>query len=402
MKLSDLTVEVRDKTLARQGIIRPEELVLEIQETFNNVGTWRLSLAAEHPLTPVLRTPGSGLVVTGPTDVLISGPTVKPEFASTPEDPAGTVTFEGVSDSVVLMDMLALPEPSNPDMASQRQAHDTRTGSAESVMHAYVNANLGPAAPSPRRRPGLTMGTNLGRGPTVSKSARFPVLGSLLTEIAVVANLGFRIVQRGSGLVFETYQIVDRSRQVRLDVRNRTLSGQRVAISPPGATRVLVAGQGDLTARQFLAVDTPASIAAEADWARRIERFVDQRNTSDWTELQQAGNEVMAKEGFTSVAVQAVPVEDSAMRFGIDWYLGDQVGVVVENQELVSTVTGMVLKANADGYKVGALLGDPAGFDIRTALTRRVQTTETRVSALERTAEGGSSDNQIMSLMGVW
>ncbi|MFD7738062.1 siphovirus ReqiPepy6 Gp37-like family protein [Kitasatospora sp. NPDC059800] len=402
MRLSDLTVEVRDKNLARQGIIRPEELILEVQETYNNVGTWRLKLAAEHPLTPLLRTPGSGLVVTGPSDVLISGPTVKPEYASTPEDPAGTVTFEGVSDCVVLNDMLAIPEPSNPDLAGQRQAHDTRTGPAEAVIHAYVEANIGPAAPAARRRAGLTMGANLGRGPTVSKSARFPVLGSLLAEIAVVADLGFRVVQRGSNLVFETYRIVDRSREVRLDVRNRTLSGQRIAISPPGATRVLVAGQGDLTARQFLTVDTPVSIAAEADWGRRIERYVDQRNTDDWAELKQAGDEVMAKEGFTSVAVQAVPVEDSAMRFGVDWYLGDRVGVVVEDQELVSAVTGMVLKADADGFRVGALLGDPAGFDVRTALTRRVQSAETRVSALERTAEGGSSDSQIMSIMGAW
>jgi len=338
-------------------------------------------------LAPILRTPGSGIIVTGPTDVLMSGPTVKSELASTPDDPAGTVSFEGVSDSVVLSDMLAIPQPSNPDLATQTAAHDSRTGPAETVMHAYVNANIGPTAPAARRRGGLIMGSNLGRGPTVSKNARFPVLGDLLSEIALVAGLGFRIVQRGDQLVFETYQVTDRTKTIRLDARNRTLSGQRVAISPPGVTRVLVAGQGDLTNRQFLQVDNATSVTAEADWGRRIEKFVDQRNTSDPTELKQAGDEALADGGSTAIAVQAVPVEDSTMRFAIDWYLGDRVGVVVENQELASTVTGMLLKANADGFKVGAVLGDPAGFTLGAALTRRVQTTDTRVSALERNAE---------------
>ncbi|MEU9126577.1 siphovirus ReqiPepy6 Gp37-like family protein [Kitasatospora sp. NPDC048540] len=402
MRASDITVEVRDKTLARQGVIRPEELVLELSDQFNNVGTWKVVLASEHPLASVLRTPGSGIIVTGPTDVLMSGPTVASELASTPEDSSGTVSFEGVSDSVVLNDMLAIPEPSNPDLAAQKLAHDSRTGPAETVMHAYVSANIGPTAPAARRRGGLTMGTNLGRGPTVSKSARFPVLGDLLAEIAVVANLGFRVVQRGNHLVFETYAVVDRSREIRLDARNRTLSGQRVSIAPPKTTRVLVAGQGDLTARQFLLVDNATSLAAEADWGRRIEKFVDQRNTDDWAELQQAGDETLADEGSTTIAVQAVPVEDSSMAFGIDWHLGDHVGVVVEDQELSSTVTGMALKANADGFFLGALLGDPTGFNLDAALHRRVRDSESRISALERTAEGGNSDSQLMSIMGVW
>ncbi|WP_327068719.1 siphovirus ReqiPepy6 Gp37-like family protein [Kitasatospora sp. NBC_01302] len=388
---------MRDKALARQGVIRPEELVLELQDTFNNVGTWKLSLAAEHPLTTVLRTPGSGIIVTGPTDVLMSGPTVKSELASTPDDPAGTVSFEGVSDSITLSDTLAWPEPSNPDASAQKVSHDIRTGPAETLMQDFVNANCGQYAPAARRKAGLRMGGSLGRGATLTKKARFPVLGDLLSEIALVAGLGFRIVQRGNQLVFETYQVTDRSKTIRLDARNRTLSGQRVAISPPGVTRVLVAGQGDLTNRQFLQVDDATSVAAEADWGRRIEKFVDQRNTNDVTELKQAGTEALADSGFTGIAVQAVPVEDSTMRFGIEWYLGDRVGVVVEGQELASTVTGMLLKANADGFKVGALLGDPAGFTLGAALTRHMQTTDARVSALERTAEATPAGPRVLA-----
>ncbi|WP_329289562.1 siphovirus ReqiPepy6 Gp37-like family protein [Streptomyces pseudovenezuelae] len=404
MRLADITVEVRDKTLARRGIIRPEELQLQLADNFNNIGSWSLALASEHPLCDTLRTPGSGIIVTGPDDVLMSGPMVKSEFASTPTDPDGTVTFEGVSDTVCLADALAFPQPSNPNGATQTAAHDVRTGRAETVMHAYVNANIGPSAPTARRKAGLIMGTDGARGPIINQSARFPVLGNLLTEIALLGQLGFRVVQRGASLVFETYQITDRRAFVRLDVRNGTLSGQKVAISPPGVTRAIVAGQGELTERQFLQIDSPESIAAEADWGRRIEQFVDQRNTDDWTELQQAGTEAIADAGFTAVNVQVVPMEDSTARFGKEWGLGDKLVVIVDAQELNSVVTGYVLKADSDGFKLGAVLGDATGFDANAALNKRVTNTETRLSALEaNTASSASAANdQIMQIMGVW
>jgi hypothetical protein len=378
VKLEDITVEVRDKNLVRRGVIRPEELDLELTDNFNNLGSWKLTLASEHPLCDTLRTPGSGVIVTGPDDVLMSGPMVKSEFSSTPTDPDGTVSFEGVSDTVCLADALAFPQPSNPDGASQTEAHDVRSGKVETVMHAYVNANIGPSAPAARRKTGLIMGTDGARGPIINQSARFPVLGNLLTEIALLGKLGFRVVQRGANLVFETYAITDRTAFVRLDVRNGTLSGQKV--------------------------DNAESIAAEADWGRRIEQFIDQRNTDDWTELQQAGDEALEDAGFTAINVQVVPMEDSQARFGKEWGLGDSLVVIVDDQELKSVVTGYVMKANRDGFQLGALLGDATGFDANAALNKRVTNTETRLSNLEANSTGGGSSpsDQIMQIMGVW
>lgn len=403
MRLQDITVEVRDKSLTRRGLVRPEELSMSLTDNFNNVGQWTLTLAAENPLAQILRQPGAGIIVTGPSDILMSGPMVKAEFAATQDDPGGTISFEGVSDTIILADTLAFPDPTNPNGASQTLAHDVRQGSAEDVMHSFVMANIGPTAPAERRKAHLIDGASGGRGPTVIKSARFPVLGNLLTELALLGSLGFRVVQRGTNLVFETYVITDRTDFIRLDVDNGSLSGQRVAITPPGVTRAIVAGQGELTKRQFLQVDTAESRAAEADWGRRIEQFIDQRNTDKWDELQQAGDEAMEDSGFTAVNVQVVPMEDGAMRFGHDWYLGDKVSVVVEDQELTSNATGMVMKADADGFKVGVLLGDPTGFSVDAALSKRVTNTEARVSQLERSSDvGAAADNQLLSIMGVY
>ena len=403
MKLEDITVEVRDKSLTRRGLVRPEELNLELTEPFNNVGEWKLTMAADDPLAKILRRPGAGIIVTGPNDVIMSGPMVNPEFAATQDDPGGSITFTGVSDTIALSDALAFPDPTNPNGASQTKAHDVRQGKAEDVMHSFVMANIGPTAPVERRKARLIDGPSQGRGPAVIKSARFPVLGNLLTELAVLGNLGFRVVQRGTNLVFETYRITDRTAFIRLDVGNGTLAGSRVAISPPGVTRAIVAGQGELVKRQFLQVQTTESLAAEADWGRRIEKFIDQRNTDKWDELQQAGDEAMEESGFTAVNVQVVPMEDSSMRFGHEWYLGDKVSVVVEDQEVVSNATGLILKAGPDGFKVGVQLGDPTGFDAGAAMSKRVTSTEARVSQLERLSDAGAAaESQLMSIMGVW
>lgn len=384
MQITDLTVEVRNKSLARVGMIRREDLILDVHDAFNNVGTWTITLPTDHLLAGPLATPGAGVIISTPSDVLMSGPMVSAQTEVKTDDPTGTTTFSGVSDTVILSDMLSFPDPTNVNPTTQTLAHDDRTGAAETVMHAYVNANCGPSAPAARRKAGLTMGVNLGRGGTIKKSARFPVLGTLLEEIALPAGLRFRIVQRGSGLVFETYATVDRSPYVRFSVLNGNVSSQKVAITAPGVTQVIIAGQGDLTARTFVLGNDADSLAAEAEWGRRIESFVDQRQTDDPDVYSQKISEVLAASGFTGVNVQAVPVDDEALRYGVDWNLGDTIALVVRGYEYKSSVTGLVLKADNSGVRLGAELGDPAEFDTSMSTAGRITDAEKRISYLER------------------
>jgi hypothetical protein len=384
VKTEDLIVEVRDKTLARVGVIRPEELDLEVREVFNNVGSWKITLASEHPLAPVLRTPGSGLIVSTIQDVLISGPTISSSYKVSADDPTGAIAFEGVSDDIVLADRLAFPDPANLNPTGQTKSHDIRTGKVETIIHGFVNANAGPSAPVSRRVPYLIMGTNGARGATVTKSARFTALGELIGEIAANTRIGFRVVQRDANLVFETREILDRSGDVRLDVRNGSLESSTVAIGPPGATQVIVAGDGEGTDRQFYQATTTEATAAEVAWGRRIERFVDQRQTDDQNEYIEKAAEVLEDEGRTLIAVQAVPGDDNQMVYGIDWTNGDLVTVLVENQETTAIVTGFVVKSNSNGTMLGAFIGDPSGFDIGQALNKRIVGLESRVDYLER------------------
>lgn len=391
MRLSDLTVEVRDKTLKRWGMVDPDLLVLEGTVRHCGVGSWKLTLPADHELVPLLRTPGSGIIVTGPQDVLWSGPTTNPALAISADDPHGTVTISGETDDAILADALAWPTPGAAITA--QGGHDTRSGKAETVMRAYVNANVGPGGQAARRgllAQKLTLAPDLGRGITVAKSARFPVLADLLTEIATVAGLGWRVVQRGEVLVFEVYQIADRSRFVRFDIANGSLSSQSVEQSPPEQTHVIVGGQNDLADRTLVERTTPASLAGMVEWGRRRERFRDQRQTDDLLELQQAGDEILAESGFTATAVKALPSDDQTMLYGVDWSEGDRVTVVVDGQETTSTVTAVSLSVGTKGVRVGADIGDVSGFDPTSSMARRVEDTATRVSQLERTAEAAS------------
>jgi hypothetical protein len=350
-------------------------------------------------MVPELRTPGSGLVVTAsgvpaPWDVLFSGPTLAPELAMTPDDPGGTITFEGVTDNVLLADALALPDPSTGHtyVDGSESGYDVVHDDPESALHYYVSANIGPmyASTSDRSNPLLDMGTNLARGPVGRWTARYDMLGELCQTIATRGALNFRIVQRGDRLRFETNQRRDLRTTIRLDAANGTLAGQRVKTEAPNVTRVIVAGQGKANERQISSYWSAESVAAETAWGRRIERFLDQRQTDDADEHLEAASEVLAEGGYTGVVVQAVPEDDSSMRYGADWALGDLVTVVVDGQELIVYVVGLVLKVDADGCRLGAKLGTDYRTRTGDPLVAALKKVESRLSRSERVDDPSS------------
>lgn len=394
MNVNDLIVEVRDGNLARVGRILPTDLVgFNAVLRFNNVGTWEIpALPDTHPLCDVLRTPGSGIIVTGPDGVILSGPTISATNSVESGQGAGTWNISGVDDSVILGERLAYPTPTTADVTAQTSAYDTRNDVASTVMLGYVESNLvDGVAPVERAIPYLTVGVDPLVGAVVKKSARFDILGELLSDIASVDSLGFDIRQIGDVLEFNVFEPVDRSLEIRMDVSNNTLSRTEYAYGRPNATLAIVAGQGEGTSRQFVEVTTTASQNAETLWERRIETFVDQRNTDDLTELEQAGLEKLASDGVTVTSIDVVPSSDVTMVYGVDFNLGDIVGVTVGEQEVSAIVTTISLSVQSDGVRVGATVGDPTGVDFEALTAKKSTETQRRVNSLERkeSAAGG-------------
>lgn len=392
MRREELLVEVRDKTLARVGTITHQYLSMKASLRFCNVGDWELTLPAGHPMIDYLTTEGSGIVVTLRDSVLFSGLTTNPEKKTDQKNPDGSFTFRGVTDEILLADALAYPDVTTADVTGLNAAYDVRSGNAETVMRNYVAYNIGASAQAGRRgglRNYITLETaNGNKGATVTKSARFDNLLSLLQEIAVQGGVGFQLVQEGSLLRFKATAITDRTASVRFDIQNGTVTSETIQVTPPSATRVIVGGQGEGVDRTFIQRTSTESLAGETDWGRIIEVFKDQRGKAEVAELQGSGDEVLLDSGFTATNVKIATADDTTMIFNKEWYLGDKITVVVNGQETTSTVTSAALIVDKDAVMVGAGIGEVAGFDKNAALTKRVDDIDSRVYNLE-TSENG-------------
>lgn len=384
MEVRDLIVEVRDANLNRVGQIVEANLPgLKLVQRFNNVGTWEITLPADDPIADELRAAGAGIIATGDTGVLMSGFTTSAVKEVTPTDPVGAWKIQGVDDSVILGERLAYPTPATADVTLQTTETDARSGLASTVMYQYVDVNIGPSAPVARKIPFLTLAADAGLGSTVYKTARFRVLGEVLSEIGSIDPIGFRIQQSGSSLEFSCYSPTDRTGEIRLDVVNDTLSKSTYGYGVPSVTRAIVGGTGQGTSRTFLEVSDTESLAAETLWGRRIETFVDQNNESDTAVLNQAGLEKIADGGRTGTSVSVLPSSDLTMAYGRDWYLGDRVTVVVGGQEVSATVTEAAITVSSDGIRIGATVGDPSGVDFDALITKRERSTPKRLNAAE-------------------
>ena len=149
--------------------------------------------------------------------VLFSGSTTSATLLQSQDDLKGVWRITGADDTLLLQDRLAYPQPANADVSTQNTDYDNRTGVAETVMKAYVDANL-VSGPAVRAVAGLSVATDAGRGGSVVASARFTNMQELLYNVAQSSGIGYSVTQSGSGLVFDVYEPVDRSATISFDV----------------------------------------------------------------------------------------------------------------------------------------------------------------------------------------
>jgi len=389
MQVADLTFEVRNASLQRVAILQPGDGLTTFKATlrFNNVGTWEITIPETSARADLLRTPGYGIIVTGPGGVLFSGPTTAATNQKTSGSPIGVWAIRGATDNIVLGEHLAYPTPASAVVTAQTSAYDAYTAVASTVMYYYVKRNMvasanGGSAPAARAVTGLTVATDTSIGSSIVGKARFDNLGTLMQSIAAISspNLGFDVKQSSTNIQFSVYQPSDRTGTIRLDVANNTLQKASYGYGY-GPNHVVVAGQGQGADRVF--VET-ANSTSESYWSRRVERFVDQRNETDTTKLTQAGTDLLTQEGGTITSLDIVPTNDSTMTYGVDFNLGDKVTVTVGAQEITGIVTTAQFDVKTDGLWVGLTVGNATGFDYEAVMMKRQTDTSARVAALEK------------------
>lgn len=371
---------------------------ISVSLKYREVGSWSVSGSADG-LIQRAAVEGRGVIVVdeqgvplhSPTGVLISGQVeeIGPRERGTGETAgAGRLTLSGGDDLDVVSGELAFPDPTSAVDAQTAAAYDARSGIAETVIKAYVAANVGVGRDVDRGDAGapdaplVTIAADLARGSTVSHQARFDPLLDVVRTLGAASTpqLAPRVQQVGDDLLFDVYSPVDRSDRVVFSDARRNLGDWTLTVSAPSVTHTVVAGAGEGSVRAF--VERKDSAAAQA-WRQVSRTFVDQRSTDVVSELQAAGDEALAA-GRGGGQLTAAAVDTPSCRFGAHFGLGDLVAVeLAPGVRYVERVTAVKITQTAKGPQptevtIGA--ADAAAPD----LYRRVKELEAALSALQR------------------
>ena len=322
----------------------------EIVGRFNDVSTWTVTLPTKTAAAQYLLEATQPRVVfaSAPTVVFRSGPVVAFDRENTWE--GDLLTVSGVDDMVWLRRRLAHPQPGTPNPPYSTTAYDTRTGSASQVIAQFVDANAGPGAVAARRVADLTVPVPAPMGPTVKVAARYQNLLTMLQRTANRAHLGIEI----RDLEFTVFQPTGPNAVFSVELG--TLAGWRSLREAPGANYVYVAGGRKGTnrlIREYVDVDSAA------EWGR-LETFDDRRDTTDTTELDEAGAEVLA-DLIPTIELDLQTLDTASQGFLTDWQLGDRATVHLDGETITDTIrqVTITLEANMPPTVVPTIGGHP-------------------------------------------
>lgn len=326
------TVWMVDPAGAKRGTITYTQL--KAIPRYCDVGTWRV----ECKLTEraVQAAAAGWRVLIDDESGIYGGYVTEAEIAL--NDRVPRLTLSGMDDMIWLRYSLAWPLPTAA-IGSQSVAYDVRTGTASTVLTAYVAANRGPLATNTSRRiPGFTLSADPLIGATVTGRARFTQLLELLQGLAITGGVGFRMRPTGidRNMVFEVYSPPSLGGVARFGLGLNNLQSLKWRITAPTATAVVGGGRGEETARDFVELTDAAELAA---WGR-LEGFFDYRSASDsdaLAELTQGTQRKLDESGATQF-VEIQPVDTPRLAFGTGYQLGSEVKVDVYNGITLSAI----------------------------------------------------------------
>jgi hypothetical protein len=329
-----------------------------------------------------LLAPGSGLVVRRAGETLLSGPIDR--LRRIRKTKVDTLEVSGPDDLVAMWDRIVHPSPLDANFAADD--YDVLTDDAETVLKHFVDVNAGPSAVSSRVTAGLTIAPNLARGSSVTGRGRPQNLGDFLVELATAGgDLGLSVVQDDTGgRVFDVYEPADLTGSVVFALELGNLAAFDYELEAGEGSYVYVGGGGEGTARVFAEGGDASSIVR---WGRRIERFVDQRQTSVAAELRQKRDEELL--GRADQEKASIEVLDTqGVGFGSDYTLGDRATVVVDGERVEQVVREVKIVIDKNGEEVTPTLASPGSrelgsgvarlFDRSARLARRVGNVESR------------------------
>jgi hypothetical protein len=214
-------------------------------------------------------------------------------------------------------------------------AYDTRTGTASTVIQAYVNANLVAATNIDRDLATLVLAADPVVGTSVTGNARWDNLLALCQQLASAGgDIGFKIIQTANGvLTFSCYQPNDQSANAKFSLELQNLFDYEYSLAGPIANSVDVLGGGTDAGRTAVRLVDSTSIT---NWGL-VEGVRDARDTSDTpTMLQRGIADINAGSEITNLAL--TPRDTDTVLYGRDYNLGDIIAITVDGNLLVNKI----------------------------------------------------------------
>jgi hypothetical protein len=236
---------------------------------------------------------------------------------------------------------------------------------AETVMKTLYNYNLGASATTANGRmlsgvlTGAAVATSGGLGNATSLSCSGKNLLSTLQEVQLTAGGDFSLVYTAPAtwtFTWYTGQLgTDRSASVILSVETGTIAKLVLRTNRiTDISAVVVAGQGEGSARAI--VTRPASLPTGLDLR---ETWVDARNQKKTAEYQQLGDVTLQSAAERRTTLQTEVLQNAALRYGRDYYLGDLVTVYAyaagNITQKVASVALSMSAAGAESVNVGLI-----------------------------------------------
>lgn len=306
------------------------------------------------------RVPGHGkATLTGFVDMIIE----------THDEDGTWLEVAGPDDSVLLWERVCYPDPANAP-ESWSAAYDVRTGVPSTVMHGYVDENLGASALAGRRA-GVTAAADPASGTSSTWRARMERLGDKISEIADGAGLVFRVLD----LEFDAFMPTDLTGgPAKVSQALGNLGVWTYERYSPEATVALVAGQGEGAARTVVEVTDVAGVQDH----RRSEQVIDRRDVPTEAELRQAGTDLLADIA-RSQALSIEPINTPVLSWPTDYDLGDRITALVGGVSVSDVVREVVIRSDAERTTVtphlgrGSSLDDVDLYEPNRKLARRVE-----------------------------
>jgi hypothetical protein len=388
MSRDDLQLYVTDRDLKPVSDAIPW-VTLNVEARYREPGAGILTARATDPMLNALA-PGNRIAFYRNGVDFLSGPIEKPGIHvwSADDDASGpgTLTIQWTDDLALIAGRKTYPvynQPATNQVASARYAD---TDLAGTLITELVDRNAGPNAhagpPIDRRVPHLQIGTGAGLGSSITVSTRFESLLDVCRTLADLSTteLGFRTRVDGGAVYFDVYVPQDRPGVI-FSRGLRNLTGFSYEPEAPKVTAAIVGGAGSGASRS---TRLRQDATAVSDWWL-MEDFVNQSDTSNITELDQAGDAALA-EGSETAAVSFTTIESADYRYGTAFNLGDKVYVSPrDGLRIADVVRAAVFQADInEGTQVTNILvgneqasNDPTWVKAVRALSRRTGKLET-------------------------